>query len=113
VAPGAEVEGLAVSIEEAGQDDMASHEEARLYLRVGRVTVTAVTTDFTVRTPLGEVVGSAGSVFTVRVVFDASTTARARQGTVDVWSLTGRLLARLTPGQGLRIDSSGEVELSR
>lgn len=113
VAPGAQVEGLE-AVHESGEDhDAASHEQARLYLRVGRVTVTAVTTDFTVRTPMGEVVGSAGSIFTVRVVLDASTTARVRQGTVDVWSLSGRRLARLSPGQGLRIDSSGGVELSR
>ncbi|MDA0336242.1 MAG: hypothetical protein O2782_13840 [bacterium] len=90
----------------------AGEEDARLYLRVGRVTVTTVRGAFTVRTPLGEIVGNAGSIFAVRVVLDASTTATARQGTVEVWSLTGRRLAQTTPGQRLRIDSSGRVELS-
>ena len=112
VAPGAQVEGLERTTE-AGQDaEPARPEDAGLYLRVGRVTVTTVRGVFTVRTPLVEVVGSAGSIFAVRVVLDASTTATTRQGTVEVWSLTGRRLAQLRPGQRLRIDSSGRVELS-
>jgi hypothetical protein len=108
VAPGADVEGLP-----AGRSDRSEQEGALgLYLRVGRVTVTAVAKEFTVRTPVVHVVGGAGSVFTVRVVLDAATEVHARRGIVDVWSTQGRRVARLSPGKGGRFDGSGGVELS-
>lgn len=76
VAPGADVEGLP-----AGRSDRSEQEGALgLYLRAGRVTVTAVAKEFTVRTPVVHVVGGAGSVFTVRVVLDAATEIHARRG---------------------------------
>ena len=109
VAPGAEVEGLAATAEEGEE---ASEQAAGLYLRVGRVTVTAVARQFTVRTPVAHVTGAPGSVFTVRVVLDASTQVRARRGVAEVFSREGRHVARLAPGEGLRLDGAGEVELS-
>ena len=97
----------------AGRSDRSEQEGALgLYLRVGRVTVTAVAKEFTVRTPVVHVVGGAGSVFTVRVVLDAATEVHARRGIVDVWSTQCRRVARLSPGKGGRFDGSGGVELS-
>jgi hypothetical protein len=110
VGPGSDVERLPIPGEET---DKAKDEAARLYLRVGRVTVTTGEAQFTVGTPMGEVTGAAGSSFAVRVVLDATTTVSARHGTVEVRDRGGRLIARLTPGRMLRLDSSGGAELSR
>lgn len=101
VAPGTQVEAA-----EANTD-------VDLRLRVGRVTVAVGAVPFTVGTPVGTATGEPGSVFSVRVVLDATTTIRARNGNTQVHSREARLLARLAAGEWARVNGVGGVELSR
>lgn len=109
VAPGAEVSGLGGSdIRGQGEDE---EQPARgLYLRIGRVTVTAVRAGFPVRSPSMAAVGAPGSRFIVRVVLDASTTVECLQGRVTVSDLSGRVIARLESGDEVRISPAGEAD---
>lgn len=105
-ASGAEVEGTAAG-------ELAEPGEATgLFLRAGRVTVTVLDEGFVVRTPVVHVSGAPGARFRVRVVLDATTTVEALQGTVAARSPQGSNLARLQPGQRLRVDGRGGTELS-
>ncbi|MFH1570989.1 MAG: FliG C-terminal domain-containing protein [Gemmatimonadota bacterium] len=76
-------------------------EPAGLYLRLGKVRVTAVADGFEVRTPVVRFVAEAGSVFWVRVTLDATAEANVESGRV-----------RATPtedGASTRVMTAGAV----
>lgn len=93
-------------VEVAPRSDVVAHEAAGtdtsapgLHLRVGRVTVTALSAPFPVTTPTARVVGQAGSRFVVRVVLEGSTYVEMLHGRGGLWTPAGRPLHALAPGE--------------
>ena len=83
-----------------------------LMLRMGKVRTAILEDGFVVQSPLVEVRGRKGAVFSMRVVLDATTTVEVEIGEVSVTSSGGRDLL-LTRGQVARFAPGGGHEIDR
>ena len=83
-------EGSKLEEEPAKDDSTDSASTHDLYLRMGRVSCAVVSErdTFTVRSPLVEIRGLPGTLFSVQVVLDASTTVSVERGRVEVVQLS-------------------------
>ena len=96
------------------QEKGAPEEKSKgLYLQVGRLRTTILDEDFYVRTPVVKISGKPGTVFSTRVVFDATTFIEVEKGTVEVESLVDQSEKfRLKGGQQGQFDPRGGGEIN-
>jgi len=104
VESGAQVQGLPSVAPAQGSADSV----ACFYLRVGRVKVSVAADRFIVRTPVGQIDATSGSVFRVRVVLDGSMRVESMAGSASVMT-RARQRWTLTPNQSLSVEPDGSA----
>ena len=94
------------------QEKGAADEKSKgLYLQVGRLRTTILAEDFYLRTPVVKISGKPGTVFSTRVVFDATTFVEVEKGRLEIESLVDQgQQFRLKGGQQGTFDPGGGGE---
>ena len=85
-----------------------------LFLRVGRVRTTVLDEGFYVSSPVVRILGETGSVFSMRVVLDATTTVEVERGRVEAMSAhDAGSRSTLRKGDRGRFDALGNSAITR